>query len=432
VSTAVLCVVLLACKREQTDTPAGQSGNPAPTTTAPAAAAAGDVPRPAACDATCPGSTCLDSNSIQTAWTPPSEACPAEQGNGQFDVDVFSWNMFVALNWPANTANCTQDQSKSILTAKPTDAVTWQTWTNDSAVFVKSGQPAPWCGQTAFKADDVAKAEPHFAKLGGAFAAISEPSTDVKEVRGTGVLTDQNGRWVRFQKLVNHTEYLYITSKNLWNKAGQQGVTIDLPPGSVEIKAAWKVLSAAEIAGNRFYMTTATVYNTPEGLPSPGQNPVILGLVGLHIISRTPNFKTLIWSTFEHVDNDTKSFHNPNSKQQPNQQTASTPYVELNPDGTPRNKPVQVARVPQPGVPSSPDATAYYRALLKGSVWENYELVATQWGQGINPDGIPEKVANTVIETYIQDTSSCMGCHKNARTAAGQPAGMSFLFGEAQ
>ena len=65
-------------------------------------------------------------------------------------------------------------------------------------------------------------------------------------------------------------------------------------------------------------------------------------------------------------------------------------------------------------------------------MWENYELVATQWGQGINPNGIPGHVANTVIETYIQPISSCMGCHTSAKTTAGLPAGMSFLFGEAK
>ncbi|HEX8408968.1 MAG TPA: hypothetical protein VF883_08900 [Thermoanaerobaculia bacterium] len=424
---AIPCLLfaLIACRREE----------PAPTTvSAPPAAVAAAMAVPPNCKGACPGSTCLDATTIKNAWTPPAEACPSEGGPGQFNVDVFSWNMFVALNWPANTATCTPDQTKSILTASASDPVVWQTWSNDSDVFVAKGSsPKKWCQQAKLSLDDVAKAEPEFAALGADFVGISEPGKDVTQVRGKGVLTDQNGRWVRYQKLLNNTEYLYITQKNLWNAEGQKGVTVALPPGSVEIKAAWKVLNADEKASNRFYMTTATVYNTPDGSQaSPGANPVTLGLVGLHIVSSTPKFQRLLWATFEHVDNDTKWFHNPASTQTPNTQTASTPYVELKTDGTPNNQPVQVTRVAQPGVPSSPAATDYYRSLLKGTVWENYELVATQWGQGINPNGIPEFVANTVIETYIQPKSSCMSCHTTAKTTAGLPAGMSFLFGEAK
>ncbi|HYC62254.1 MAG TPA: hypothetical protein VEK79_22070 [Thermoanaerobaculia bacterium] len=420
-----LLVALIACKREE----------PAPAVSAPAAqpTAAAPIVAPPECNASCPGSTCLDANTIKTAWTPPVDACPSEGGPGQFNVDAFSWNMFVALNWPANTTTCTPDQTKSILTSSPSDPVVWQTWSMDSEVFVAKGSsPKPWCVQDALQLDDIAKAEPEFAKLGADFLGISEPGTDVTQVLGTGVLTDQNGRWVRYQKLLNNTEYLYITEKNLWNVDGQKGVTVKLPPGSVEIKAAWKVLNDDEKASNRFYMTSATVYNTPDGETSPGTNPVTLGLVGLHIVASTPNFSRMLWATFEHVDNDTKWFHSATSTQTPNTQTAQSPYIELKPDGTPNNEPVQVTRVAAPGVPSSPAATDYYRALLKGSVWENYELVATQWGQGINPNGIPGIVANTVIETYIQPKSSCMGCHTNAKTTAGLSAGMSFLFREAK
>jgi hypothetical protein len=74
-----------------------------------------------------------------------------------------------------------------------------------------------------------------------------------------------------------------------------------------------------------------------------------------------------------------------------------------------------------------------YHTLLAGTVWENYELVATQWptqpasfkvkgkypGDCGNPFP-PDLVANTVAETYFQvQTSgffgtSCMHCHYRA------------------
>lgn len=54
------------------------------------------------------------------------------------------------------------------------------------------------------------------------------------------------------------------------------------------------------------------------------------------------------------------------------------------------------------------------------SVWQYYQLVGTQWpflptlftsGEGYTPN----IMANTVLETFEQKNSSCMGCHSNAR-----------------
>ncbi len=66
---------------------------------------------------------------------------------------------------------------------------------------------------------------------------------------------------------------------------------------------------------------------------------------------------------------------------------------------------------------------------IKGTVWERYMLVAHQWPTVIRPigpvnDGVffpesrKENLANTTMETYMQDPpSSCMACHQsfNAR-----------------
>jgi hypothetical protein len=84
-----------------------------------------------------------------------------------------------------------------------------------------------------------------------------------------------------------------------------------------------------------------------------------------------------------------------------------------------------------------------FRGLVKGTVWENYMLLTTQWPSSFNcvqevqklenegKDLItvvdptcapaPTYLANTTLETYSQGrtplaSSSCMACHGNATT----------------
>jgi len=335
----------------------------------------------------------------------------------------------------------------------------WETFAQDTTVFVPpQQQPAAWCAQNAGKPkvlSQIAKASPQVLPGMPPFGL----GMDMTQAIG-GVLTDQHGRFVRYELLMNQTEYTYILSNTLWNKQGQAAFTgtITFPPGSIEIKAAWKVLSEAEIATQRFYMSQATVYNDANGDSSPGKNPVTIGLVGLHIVFKDPNLHQL-WATFEHVDNAptvnthemTKafSFYNPQCKPLvkcvPNFQTARQPYTELDAQGKPRNAPVQVVRTTAVASTdgSAPAFNTYYQSLLQGSVWANYGLVSLQWQTGTASAGTPTVLANTTIETFIQreaplvltgqaKPSSCIGCHKQAVTTAKQPADMSFLLGEAQ
>jgi hypothetical protein len=395
----------------------------------------------------CPGSTCSQSITAASA-TVPASACPAH-GESQGGVDVFSWNEFVAFNWPAS-ANCTANTSKSILSVKSgaQGPVVWQTQMSADDVFVAPGQtPAAWCKGPTLAALlsnkprpllHTAKATPAAHLLGGPFAQISEP-TGVEAVGG--VVTDQSGRWLRYERLMNQTEYNRVVPTQWYRLSVLNKLSsITLPNGSIELKSAWKILTPQEIAGGRYYTTVATVYNTPDGKPSPGKNPVTLGLVGLHIIHKTPQQSGFFWSTFEQVDND-KVFFNSTSKAPINTQTATKPYVELNPNGTPHNAPVQIQRVTK--VPATPSLNAYYQSLLAGSVFANYRLISTQWQTGGAPQGVPPGVANIVIETFVQSVSSpnsgktpytgCLACHANARAVNNRTVtDHSFLFLEAK
>lgn len=389
--------------------------------------------------AICPGSTRPTQITTDLAQQPP-DACAKDS---QALFDIFSWNSFIALNWSANPQTCEPDTSK-LITDKNPGPVVWETFSQDTDVFVAPGtKPAEWCTpqQNEPKKFSFRKASPTFLQR----LSLSSPmiASDIAEAVG-GVLTDQNGRFVRYEKRLNHDEYQYIVTNNLWNKQGQQGQTIDFPSGSnssgqtgaIEIKAAWKVLTPEEIKKGSFYTTEAIVDNDEKGDPSPDPNPVTLGLVGLHIIHKTSTQPNWIWSTFEHVDNaptiDTGEMKKPHSFYnqdcfgqycEQNKQTATKPYKELKQDGTPINSPVQVVRTTP--LQASKELNQYYQNLLEGSVWANYELVSTQWTGGFPAGAKPSVLANTTMETFIQPQSSCIGCHKGGQD-------FSFLLGEAK
>lgn len=423
-----------------------------------AKAAAQSLPKLCQNNPQCAGCTCPAAITSALATQPPY-ACPFE-GESQSDVDIFAWNSFIAMNWPANPTTCGPNTGQSILTGHGPRV--WERFAEDTSVFVQPpAQPIGWCGGAKATAQATSLLPPKVRALvqkTGVTKVLHWQSkaaalAEVQQAVG-GVLTDQNGRWVRYELTLNQDEYNYLIDNQLWNQAGQTGKTISFPTGpnqnpgpcngqpcgptgAMEIKAAWKVLNHAEIESKRFYMTRAIVYNDTTGEPSPGPNPVTVGLAGLHILHKTPQQTTWFWATFEQVDNTTKSFYNPScpaSTCPPNTQTAKQPYTELTPDGKPINKPVQVVRVNPIAKTDSnaPELNAYYRKLLHGSVWENYELVSIQWTTGGAPGGTPPVLANTVIETYIQPNSSCFGCHKGAKTAVGTNADFSFLLGEAK
>lgn len=401
-------------------------------------------PKPPACNggAGCAASACPSSITSAQANV-PTAACP-KFGESQSGVDTFSWNEFIAFNWPAK-ADCTADTARSILQIKGGNLgpVVWQTMMSSDDVFVAPDKtPAKWCdnrnvaalfGKEPRVLAQPAKAAAQDSTLEG-LVNMSAP-TGVKAVGG--VVTDQGGRWLRYERLMNEIELNEIV-KNKWYQLGvldaQKSIT--LPTGSVEFKSAWKILTEREIRAGRYYTTVATVYNTPEKAPSPGTNPVTLGLVGLHIIQKTPQQPGFFWSTFEQVDND-KVFFNPHGSKIVNVQTAAKPYVELDPNGKPVNAPVQITRVNK--VAADPGLNAYYQKLLAGSVFANYRLVSTQWQTGGAPQGTPPNVANIVIETYVQTvkgpgaSSGCLGCHINATAANGKTlTDHSFLFLEAK
>jgi len=447
-----VALVLAAC---HTSSPTTIATTSAPVTCAAAANFQGSGPAPVP--------TMIDSTCASIPYTPGSL-----NSNGQQKADVFSWLSFVALNWPVNPLTCTPNSGSSILT--DANNPTWLTYLSDDAVYT-AGQPAPWCGGTTagggIKARLMASQSSYSPAVQKILAAHPEvhlvllhnsKSHDlVSTIRLLGAssndqlkgilqstqlpLVDQNGRFVRFSISLNVDEYNYIVANKLYTVPGQKATpNINFPMGSsstavgaTEIKAAWKVLGPGDDP-TRFFTQQAIVYNDAAGDPSPGTNPVTVGLVGLHIAHKAQGQPTWAWSTFEQVDNDTKSFYNPNCAPSgspsctANTATATATSEELSPTGKPLNLPVQVVPYLKP---TNPGLNSSFQGLLAGTPFQYYQLIGTQWSTGaigVEPQFLGASVQETFVSFNSSGPYSCTACHNFATaTPGGQKSDMSFL-----
>lgn len=413
----------------------------------------------------------------------------------QRPFDIFSWESFVALNWPAaadgtplNVPIGSHPDAPRVWASYPT---VFDVFNVESATGLKgapdecaniSDQPLPILQLTEKNG-----LIPPMA--GSILQATSQP------------LIDRNLNFVLYDIRMHPVEVNYVTSSGLNTLEGQlafkdDGNTVSFPlgyyadlstrtggsVGAMELKFAWRILDATKGDQlDRFYTIQALVF-VPAPTSASGQAfcfQATLGLVGLHIIQRTAipggdggmtNFGAdWIWSTFEHIDNAPLAAT-------PGDPTSTSPvptpclppanagnYSFFNPACTgpactPNGAPTpttglgfiwnttppyasQYAINGQYGtqvvrcwdIYSETDAVnANFHSKLAGTVWTNYRLINSQWQGGIeNPltenGNIPRFLSNTTLETYIQDSASCLDCHKYATTAFGQDANFSFL-----
>jgi hypothetical protein len=234
--------------------------------------------------------------------------------------------------------------------------------------------------------------------------------SEVKQAIG-GTLTDQHGNLTYYEKAANVISYDFIREKKLYKGDGQAmyGPVI-FPFGAIEVKAAWRIMTDGDDQ-TRYYTAPAIV------LENGRDKKATVGLVGLHIITKTPNAPQWIWSTFEQVDNVTGptpagavawSYNNP----------ASTAPANIE---TPPGTPTQVERYRK----NLPDAiNSRWQEALKGTSWQYYQLIGVQYPTR-KPE--PNMLANVVMETYIQPQSSCIDCHSGANTLTRANSDFSFM-----
>ena len=390
----------------------------------------------------------------------PSSVQSSEQARPFFDY--FSWESFIALNWPAESGErgvpTQPGNPTAFLSAGQGYPVVWGTY-RDALDLYDSGNQRPPAWNSPDSNPLVCKGTAQGMKV---FEMVAKGSTFVDDINEafSFPLIDQFKNYALFEMRFNQTQYDFIRGADddpatwrylLKNIVQPLQMPAGGPPnieGSTMLKAAWREMTPQD-QQNRYYVVTAQVYDPISKTCSPKQ----MGLVGFHIVRKLKDFPEWIWSTFEQVDNVHRvpgatpqtpiSFNNGTNDPPTKRGWANRPAAK-SPNLQPRDErvPVQVTRLnPIPITPagaSTVDLNAIYQRMLQGTVWQYYQLVFTQWptnpgsftlmeSGGIYPQGSGSPfpvsgVTNTTMETYFQaayDASgaggnSCMSCHYRA------------------
>ncbi len=309
------------------------------------------------------------------------------------------------------------------------------------------------------------------------YAEFNEPGFTLGEFLNP--LVAQNRTYTRYEIRINEPEYDAIASHG-WSESKNlpdEAHPAELPIGSIAVKASWRLMTDADplaVRARYYIVKDAEVVDVTRSLEagrivcSKGD----VGLVGFHIMIKTRYRPQWLWSTFEHVDNVPPAGEG--EAREPDARDAGAPYSYFDasePDrrlpllGSPESLPISLSNPPRldpapmqvtrrhPVHPSTMAMNRAYWALpgVKGTVWEHYMLVASQWPTVTNPrgpqndgtyfpgltlsPGVPrepyqsddpsrenkENLANTTMETYLQDApSSCMACHASLANARGR------------
>ncbi|WP_298509237.1 hypothetical protein [uncultured Kordia sp.] len=389
-------------------------------------------------------------------------------------ANTFAWQSFIALTWPSSPVEAGQpDRSKTVEDwGKPGDLTPMALGTYKSAenIFTKH-KPTRWGSNL----DQIMNTDPNDNISHREVADFSKFDDDKEVVNelfqasgGTSWLTDQNGKLIWYEIKVNHTEFDYISTNELYNPVKQNAMAenggIWLPNGSIEIKAAWREIADAdyEKLKDRYKIITAwvpqkVVVKSRDSVKMSDYKETKLGLVGLHIIQKTPTMPQFHWATFEHADlapekqiKESKIdwlLYNPEKyNETPNQ----TPTVGKDPI----DQPVQVIKEHEATVGLDAKVLNEFvheriKELSPNSVFKYYHLVDSQWPSSAVSDNdnetftplkdggkTPMIMTNVTMETYVQ-TISCLDCHVGAginhkKDGQEYASDYSFIFGMAQ
>ncbi len=362
--------------------------------------------------------------------------------------DDFSWRAFLAMVWPA-AAN----QRGVADAAKPVGAPgprVFETMKSLWEVFHEDGS-APASNFQAYDGavHNACKVTPQFGDLVlASFSGIDDiGQAGAGELAGP--LVAQNGRYVRYQTLYNQAAFDFLVRNQYYLRANLPKVpsprpttpVMQFPDGSVVLKAAW-----LDMAGfpadqvKRYYTRTAMVRDPGSGACSRAT----VGLVGLHIVVKTPSRPQWIWTSFEQIDSVPPSrfgdpvkftFHDGGTAKMPSDNPLSLVPLEPQPA-----KPFNVERPFFAKVHPKTELTNYqYQELLKDTVWQYYGIVVTQWPRIDGNQALPipatqngditntfpgagafSAFANVTMETFDQSRPQlgCMSCHNQARLPA--------------
>jgi hypothetical protein len=300
-----------------------------------------------------------------TAWIEPSDSAAAAERS-----DEYAWRLFVALNWPADAATRMPDIRAHFGENRP---VVWETWRSAATVYLDHGaDPGPWLPVRGEEHTPERRFETVSAKdlpnlrhiVGGVMVPVSTPLLESKR------LTE-----IR----MNRAAFEFVRARELYNIEGQlRAYAADngtaFPYGAKEIKAKWRPIRESE----------RSRYHTME-VPLADGTRRLYGLTGLHMASK--DLPTWFWATFEHVDNSTL----------PDNEGWKLPSRDRFACGE-----------------DKPDCNRAPAGMgLEGTVWQYYRLRGTLT-RYIDARGEPQRLANSELESGMQDSASCITCHSRS------------------
>lgn len=358
-------------------------------------------------------------------------------------IALFSWRLFIALNWPGVFQNAedqttwTADVTMDGLN-KAGEYPRWSSWPTPRSL----GAALASCSARGYAPDWINNPDPltPWIETSGYEADQTKPPPCVYDQNGEIVEYEIRMRPEGWASNIYQTVCPSAASTSSTGASFQYsqcqgqgpagGDTYD-QDGAIAIKLAWKVLSEAEIQGGRYLQRIAKVREACVDKAKTITKAV--GLVGLNIAQKTNNYDGWIWSTFEHVNNLTPphgttaaSFYNPQCHD-----CVPNTSQRLSHDSKCRT---QITRV-TPIADDIKDINEKFRAFLKDkSVLQYYELIGAQYVPFSSAgQPAPAELRNSVIETYDVPrdppsppkscvdhpegkASSCLGCHKDSKT----------------
>jgi hypothetical protein len=348
----------------------------------------------------------------------------------------YSWRSFIALNWPAKAGAANRglpDRTKAF--SDVSGPRVWSTWKSRYEIFQREGAiPAPWASYDGENpCGDGFSNEVLTLSSFTAFGDFNQATFDLEDIGNP--LVAQTKQYVRYEVRVNQQEFDSIVDHKWFLASNLPTASSPVPfnDGSIQVKAAWRILTPADtpaIRARYYIIPDAQVFDVASAKCATQD----IALVGFHIVAKTPSRPQWIWSSFEHVDNvpgittEPKppagiplSFNDPNKPQalDPPQIPPAISPITNPPLASPTA--MQVIRKQELSRASMSMNNVYWNLPeIKGTVWQNYMLVMTQWPNEPLPEGpsnsgnpfpISGSLSNTTMETYFQEGTSCLQCH---------------------
>jgi len=361
------------------------------------------------------------------------------------DLSIFAWQEFIALNWPsvdpaATGKRGTPNSSADFVGIKKGfdgsfPLVVWHTYRHKNELF-------PAGGNTDASFDSKIPVYKYYNT--GLTAGGSNPSfnlfNNLDETSQIGLCTmyAQDKIRIAYEAKVNRAVFDYANNSQLTACTGTncpnlakalRNTKTNLPQlggicaapqgvngpfvmlqcgdasiagpageGTIEIKAAWRQLTAQEQASGRFFTQKVIFYTSSSSGALQYQN-AIWGLVALHIIHKTQSFPTFVFASWEQVDN---------YNDQTNQNTQKLRFQNISGTPLPANIPVARAHPIHSQIPPVNDAVhAAFKAKDPATIWQYYKLIGVQGKPVTGPPqaGAPIDdlsyyyLANIVVET---------------------------------